>query len=147
MSLPTEIDWLLVKIGDGGSPEAFSQICGITDVTKTEQAQTGDRYVRDCTKPGEVPTRKIKVSGKSLSFSGTGLSNATTIATLMAALGKSKNYEIEAYQDDSTDAGSLLGTFAGAFVMTANNLTVPREGAASGQIDLANDGAYTYTAA
>jgi hypothetical protein len=147
MSLPTEVDFALIKLGDGASPEVFTQICGITDVTVNEAARSDDRYVRDCAKPGEVPVRKVKVTGKSLDISGTGLSNADTVTELMGAIGKHKNYKIETYQDDGTDAGSLLGTYAGTFVMTANNLNAPREGAASGQINLANDGAYTYTGA
>lgn len=147
MSVPTEIDFCLIKLGDGGSPEAFTTICGITDVSVNEAAQTTDRYVRDCTKPGETPIRKVKVNGKAMDVSGTGLSNKDTVDDLMAALGKHKNYKIEAYADDGTDAGDLLGTWAGTYVMTANNLTLPREGAASGQINLANDGAYTWTAA
>jgi hypothetical protein len=147
MSLPTEVDFALIKLGDGAQPEVFTAICGVTDVTINEAAQINDRYVRDCTKPGEVPVRKVKVNGKSLEISGTGLSNADTVADLMGAIGKHKNYKVETYADDGTDAGSLLGTYAGTFVMTANNLSAPRDSAASGQINLANDGAYTYTPA
>jgi hypothetical protein len=147
MSTPTEVDFALIKLGDGASPEVFTTICGITDVTINEAAQTNDRYVRDCTKPGEVPLRKVKVNGKALDISGTGLSNADTVSDLMGAIGKHRNYKVETYADDGTDAGSLLGTYAGTFVMTTNNLSAPRDAAASGQINLANDGTYTYTAA
>ena len=82
-----------------------------------------------------------------LDISGTGLSNADTVSDLMGAIGKSVNYKIETYSDDGTDAGALLGTYSGAFVMTANNLNAPRDSAASGQINLANDGPYSYEAA
>jgi hypothetical protein len=54
-----------------------------------------------------------------------------------------QNYKIEGYQRDGSDAGKLLGTFAGSFVMTANNLNIAAE--ASGEITLASDGAWTWT--
>ena len=147
MSLPTEVDFALIKIGDGASPEVFTLICGLTDATINEAAQSQDRYVRDCTTPGAVPFRKTKVNGKALDVTGSGLSNVDQYQTLRAALGVVKNYNVEFYADDGTDAGSLLGTVAGAFRMTANNLNAPREGAAQAQINLASDGEWTYTPA
>ena len=147
MSLPTEADFALIKMGDGAATEVFTTICGIQDVTVNQTVNTTDRFVRDCAKPGEVPNRKTKVNGKQLDISGSGLSNVDTIATLNAALGVVTNYKIELYADDGTDAGDLLGTYSGAFRMTSNNLSVPREGEASGDINLASDGAWTYAAA
>lgn len=147
MSLPNEVDFVLIKIGDGGGPETFTLICGLTDATINEQAQSSDRYVRDCTKPGEVPFRKTKVGGKSLDVTGSGMSNADQYPTLRDALGKVGNYQLELRSDDGTDAGNLLGTVSGAFRLTANNLNVPREGAASAQINLASHGEWDYTAA
>lgn len=147
MSLPTEVDFALIKIGDGGGPETFTQLCGITDVTINTQAQSNDRYVRDCSRPGEVPFRRTKVTGKALDISGSGLSNADQIAVLQAALGQVGNFNVELYQEDGTDAGTLLGTVAGAFRLTASNLTIPRDNPASAQVNLASDGTWTYTAA
>lgn len=147
MSLPNEVDFALVKMGDGAGPEVFTLICGLTDVTINKGAQTNDRYVRDCAKPGEVAFRKVRTSGRSMDISATGLSNVDTIEDLDAALGQSKNYKIELYNEDGTDAGELLGTYSGAFVMTAANMGVPRDNAASGDISLASDGAWTYTPA
>lgn len=147
MSLPTEVDFVLVKKGDGASPEVFTLICGIQDATVNNQAQSNDRYVRDCAKPGEVPFRKTKVNGKSLDISGSGLSNADTISEFNDAVGELANYHIELYQEDGTDAGTLLGTYAGEFRLTTNNLNLPRDTAAGWQINLASNGAWTYTAA
>lgn len=147
MSLPTEVDFALIKHGDGAAPEVFTLICGLTDATLNEQAQTSDRGVRDCTKPGEVPFRRTKVTMKSLDVTGSGLSNVDQYPLLRDSLGKVENYKIELYADDGTDAGNLLGTVSGAFRLTANNLSVPREGAASAQINLASDGEWDYDAA
>lgn len=147
MSLPTEADFALVKMGNGAGSEVFTAICGLQDVTINQTVNTSDRFVRDCAKPGEVPYRKTKASGKQLDISSTGLSNVTVIEDLNEALGVVKNFKIELYAEDGTDTGELLGTYAGAFRMTSNNLSIPREGVASGDINLASHGAWTYTAA
>ncbi|UPT53050.1 major tail protein [Synechococcus phage Yong-M3-232] len=148
MSLPTEFDFALIKMGDGATPtEVFTTICGLQDATLNETVNTNDRFVRDCTKPGEVPQRRVQATGKQTDITGTGLTNADNIADVRAALGVSKNYQIEVYQRDGTDEGSLLGTFAGAFVMTSSNLNVTLDTPGSAEITLASDGALTYTAA
>jgi hypothetical protein len=147
MSLPTEADFALVKMGDGAGPEVFTLICGLTDVTINKSAATSDRYVRDCAKPGEVPFRKVKTNGRSLDVSASGLSNVDNIDTLDDALGVSKNFKIELYRDDGTDAGELLGTLSSAFVMTAANMGIPRENAASADVNLASDGAWSWAGA
>jgi hypothetical protein len=147
MSYPTEIDWALIKMGDGASSEVFTAICGMQDATVNTTAQTQDRYVRDCQKPGAIPKRKVKTTGLSQTITGTGLTNADTIEDLQAAIGKHKNFKIEAYADDGTDAGSLLGTFAGNYVITANNLNLQRENAGSSEINLSSDGDWTWTPA
>ena len=147
MSLPTEFDFALIKIGDGADPEVFTLICGMQDCTVNETVNTNDRFVRDCAKPGEVPQRKVQPTGKQTDITGTGLTNHDEVANVRACLGISKNYTIEAYQRDGTDAGTLLGTFAGAFVMTSSNLNITIDTPGSAEITLASDGAMTYTAA
>lgn len=145
MSLPVEIDWAIVKLGDGESPEVFTIICGIQDVAVNQTANTTDRNVRDCDTPGAVPTRLTKLNSKQLDISGSGLSNSQEIVRLNDALGKVKNYKVELYRDDETDAGVLLGTYSGAFRMTTNNLNTAREGIAGAEINLASHGDWTYT--
>lgn len=148
MSLPTEIDFAVIQLGDGGTPtEAFAPLCGMRDATANFVTNTSDRFVRDCTKPGEVPTRKVKATGKQLDVTGSGLTDKATIATLLAALGKVKNYKILVYAEDGTDTGTLLGTLSGPFMLTAANQNWPREDSASSEITLANHGAWTWTAA
>lgn len=148
MSEPTEIDFVLIKIGDGATPtEVFTVICGIQDATINETVSSSDRFVRDCAKPGAVPFRKTKVSGQQLDVTGSGLTNADMIPTLRAALGELKHYRVEAYQEDDTDAGTLLGTYSGTFRLTASNMNTPREGDASAEITLASHGEWEYEAA
>lgn len=148
MSLPVEADFALIKLGDGGSPtETFAILCGIKDVSINRVANTNDRFVRDCTKPGEVPVRKVRTTGKQLDITGSGYIDKSHVAIFNTALGVSENYKIELYQADGTDAGVLMGTFAGAFVMTAANASIAQDSDSSAEVTLANNGAWTWTAA
>jgi predicted secreted protein len=147
MAVPTEIGFALIKIGDGQESETFATVCGIQDVSINQTSNTRDEATRDCTKPGETPTRKVKAVSKQWDISGTGMTNADQISTLMDAIGAVGNFKVEVYADDGTDAGDLIGTYAGAFMMTANNLNLTRDGQATAEISLASHGAVTYTAA
>lgn len=147
MSVPTEADFALVKIGDGEASETFTVICGIENANINRGANTEDRYPRDCAAPGAVPVRKVKVTGKFLTITGDGLIDKANIETLEDALGISGNYTVELYQEDGTDAGTLVGTFAAPFVLDAANMNVPRNGTASAEITLKNNGTWTWTAA
>lgn len=144
MSLPVEIDWALIKLGDGETVETFTLICGIQDVSINQSANTTDRAVRDCETPGAVPTRRTKVNSKQLDISGSGLSNTQEEVRLNAALGAVSNYQVELYREGPTDAGVLLGTYAGAFRMTSKNINATRDGTSGLEIALASDGAWTY---
>lgn len=146
MSLPNEFDFALVKMGDGVTPtEGFTTVCGIEGAQVNMTANTSDHYARDCASPGAVPFRRVKTNGRQLDVTGSGLSNADMIDEFLAALGLSKHYKIEGYQRDGTTTGKLLGTFAGGFVMTAANTNI--SGDSTGEITLASDGAWTWTAA
>lgn len=147
MSVPVEYDFAQVKIGDGADPEGFTVICDLTSVSVNEGAETSTRYRRDCTTPGKPATRRSRVLGTFWDITGSGLSNATQTATLRAALGVRKNYEISVYADDGTDAGELLGTYSGEAILTARNLSIDRESESSMELTLEGQNALTYTAA
>lgn len=148
MSLPVEPDFALIKFGDGATPtEVFTIACGIQDITVNIAVNTNDRFVRDCAKPGEVPYRKVKASGKQMDVTATGLIDKAQLTAYHAAAGVVGNYKIEYYQDDGTDAGDLLGTYAVAAMLTSINQGVPRENTASVELNLASHGAWTWTAA
>ena len=86
MSLPTEFDFAVIKFGDGGSPsETFAISCGKHDVSLNFAAQSIDRYVRDCAKPGEIPFRKAKATGKSLDVTATSTTTSRSSFTPMTA--------------------------------------------------------------
>jgi predicted secreted protein len=147
MSLPNEASFAVIKLGDGATTEVFTIACGIADINLNQIANTTDRFVRDCAKPGEIPNRNVKVTGKQADITASGLTDKASVAIFAAALGKAKNYKVELLQDNGTDAGLLLGTYAGNFVMTAFNSALPRDGDSTVELTLASNGAWTWVSA
>ncbi len=146
MSYPTEPDAAIIKMGDGATPtEVFTVVCGIENVTINQSVQTSDVYRKDCAKPGLVPTRRNRVTGKSWDMSGSGVFNISEIVSINSALGLRKNYKVEFIRRDGTDTGVLLGTYAGAAVMTANNISMGDEG--TNEITFAGEDLIVWTVA
>lgn len=147
MSLPTEADFALVKVGDGADPEVFTALCGIFGAQINRTANTNDRFRRDCATPGVVPLRKVRTTGKQLDITSSGAINIPDIATFNTALGVSKNYKIELYKQDGTDTGDLLSTITAPMVLTSANTSVDIDGEGTAEVTLASDGAWTEVAA
>lgn len=147
MSVPNEADFALIKMGDGAPTEAFTAICGIEGVNINETANTTDRARRDCAKPGKPAVRRVKTTGTQMDITGSGGVDKANITSFRAALGISKNYKVELYKADGTDAGVLYGTFSGPFVLTASNMSLDANADSSGEITLASDGTITWVAA
>ena len=148
MSVPTEFDFALLKIGDGATPtEVFTVSCGKQDFTANFAANSSDRFVRDCAKPGEVPFRKTKATGKQLDITATGLTDLTAFGTEIDLVGTRANVKLEYYTDDGTDAGDLLGTVACNMFIGSLNISAPRGGESTAELTLASHGAWTWTAA
>lgn len=147
MSVPTEADFMIVKLGNNADPEVFTAICGIENVAINKAVNANDRYRRDCAKPGIPGSRKNRATGKSLTITASGAANVENIETFEGVLGIVRNYEIELRQSDGSDSGVLLGTYAGAFMLMSDNMSADPNGDSTGEITLNNDGPWTYTAA
>lgn len=146
MSYPNEADFIIVKVGDGATPEVFTTICGIENATINQTVNTSDRFRRDCAKPGQVPTRKVKVTGKQWDATGSGVVNVDEFPTFNAALGIRKNYQFDFGKRDGTDAGEIIGTYAGPAVMTAANINMG-DSEGTNEITLAGEDEIVWTAA
>lgn len=142
MSLPTEADFAVVKIGDGATPEVFTILCGIDQVEISRTANTSDRFRRDCATPGEVPFRRSRTTGKQLDITGSGALNVPDMPTYLNALGKTANYRVELGQYEvGNPAGVIIYEITGPFNLTSANSSVGDDGSA--QVTLASDGAWT----
>lgn len=147
MSVPNEADFAVIKVGDGANPENFTAICGIENASINEVANTNDRFRRDCATPGKPAIRRSRTTGIQQDITGSGGVDKANIAAFNAALGLVQNYEVELYQYDGTDAGQLIGTFAAAYNLTSNSLSLDANGDGAGEITLASDGVWTWTPA
>ena len=63
---------LLIQIGDGGSPETFSNLCGVTTTTFNMSANEVDTTIPDCVNPGNTPQKTIDLGIKNRTFTGQG---------------------------------------------------------------------------
>ena len=148
MSVPTEFDYALIKMGDGATPtEVFTAICGIEQVGRNFVVQTSERTRRNCTTPGLPGVRRIRAVGESCTVTGSGAIDKAEVAKFRAAMGKVKNYRVEYYQENGTGDGVLWGTDAGPFMLTAHNMTGQMGGDSASEITLESDGDVTWTAA
>lgn len=145
MSLPVEADFAVVKRGDGATPtEVFTILCGLDNVQINRTANTNDRFRRDCAKPGSVPYRRSRTTGKQMDITASGAINIPDIETYNEALGVAGNYKIELGMYDGTDAGEIIHVITGPFNLTSANSGVGDEGTA--EVTLASDGIWTEAA-
>lgn len=113
---------LLIQIGDGASPEVFSNLCGLQTRSFNMSANDVDTTIPDCTDPGATP-QKTGVPGiKNRTFSGSGkyvagASSATFIGHVEAA---------EIFNAKVIVPG--LGTYTGAWYVTDFTFNGEQEG-------------------
>jgi predicted secreted protein len=71
---------LLVKIGDGASPEVFANVCGIQTRSFNLSATEVDTTIPDCVNPGNAVVRTAEPGIVNRTFSGSGkfVSGATS---------------------------------------------------------------------
>ncbi|WP_412063975.1 phage tail tube protein [Rhizobium sp. SYY.PMSO] len=73
---------LLIKIGDGNSPEVFSNFCGLKTRSFTLSADRVDTTTPNCANPGGKVVQTSRPGVQSVSFTGAGKAiNGATMAT------------------------------------------------------------------
>lgn len=133
---------MLVKIGDGGGTEVFSNLCGLNSKSLTINNALIDVTTPDCTTP-EGALWSASLNGlKSMSLSGDGYfedsaaeARANTVA--MSADPKA-NFTITI---------PAFGTYAGAFYIETLEWGGESEGGVTYSVSLSSTGAVTFTAA
>lgn len=63
---------LLIQIGDGGGPEAFSNLCGLKTRSFSLSANEIDTTIPSCTNPGDVVQKTSRPGIASRTFTGSG---------------------------------------------------------------------------
>ena len=136
---------LLLKVGDGASPEVFTAYCSINAARSLQgTAATNEFNIPDCDDPDAlawVTREKVSIS---YSVTGAGILNTPDVQDFHDWLDSitSKNCQI-IVDVPSADGGVI---FEGAFHLTEFQITGDRGGKIECTISLASDGTVTVTA-
>lgn len=131
---------LILKIGDGASPEVFTAIAALRDVTITETAASVETTNKDSAGNRTLLNDKTLVS---MSVSGTGVfTDAATLDSVRTAFrtGTLNNFEIDVVSTDATTAGETLN---GAFQITQFEVAGANASEINYSITLESSGAVT----
>ena len=101
---------MLVKIGDGADPEAFSNLCGLTSKSLTMNNSAIDVTTPDCTTPEGALWTETLAGVKNISISGDGLfeDSAAELRANATAMANDNIVNMQVVVPD-------FGTYAGAF--------------------------------
>jgi len=108
---------LLIKVGDGGSPETFNNLCGIKTRSFNMSANEIDTTIPSCTNPGG-PVQKTSrpgISNRTFSGSGNFVASANT-DTFMGYVRNSQAFNAQVIVPGD-------GTYEGSWMVTDFELT------------------------
>lgn len=140
MAVPPVIEgrYVVFELGNGGSPEVFTPICGMFVNSFNATTQTTDRFLRDCDNPTLVPNRRPIATGVQEDITLSGyftLDNRSLVESLRG--GAKRNVRLTFYEDDGlTEAGYYNGNF----MFTAVNIGAPENDLATLELVLASTG-------
>jgi len=133
---------LLVKIGDGASPEVFSNLCGLNSKAMTINNTSIDVTTPDCSTPGGALWTETLNGLKNVSITGDGFfedsTSETRMNTVAMAADNSCNFTVTV---------PAFGTYAGAFRIASLEFGGETEGGVTYSLSLESTGAVTFTAA
>lgn len=136
---------LLLKMGDGVSPEVFTAICTINAARSISgTTATNDFNIPDCLDPDAlafVTREKVSIS---YSVSGAGILNTPDVEDLTDWLASPDSKNCQIIVDVPSADGGVI--FEGAFHLTEFQITGDRGGKMEASISLVSDGEVTVTA-
>ena len=135
---------LLVQIGDGGSPEVFAHDCLInTERGIAFASETNRQVIPDCDTPEAPAWSVVNKDGLSATITGAGMLHTASVP----------DWDAWFNSDDAKNVRVLLngvtlvnggGHWAGAFKLTAWEITGTRNEKAQVSVTLESDGAVTW---
>lgn len=129
---------LLIKIGDGGSPEAFTTVGGL----RSTSISLNDEAV-DVTTMDSSNNRELLANGgiQTISISGSGVfTDAASESTLRTAFGASSFSNYQVIVPD-------FGTYEGAFMIASLEYAGEYNGEVTYSVTLESSGSVSFTAA
>lgn len=140
MAVPAVIEgrYVVFELGNGGTPEVFTPICGMFVNSWNTTTQTTDRFLRDCDNPTLVPNRRPIATGVQEDITLSGyftLDNRALVESLRG--GAVRSARLIVYQDDGV---TEAGYYSGEYMFTAVNIGAPENDLATLELVLASTG-------
>jgi predicted secreted protein len=136
---------LLIKIGDGESPEVFSTFCSINaERGITFTASTNEQEVVDCADPDAIAWMVREKSNLSASITGSGMLNTPDVEEFFDWLESPDSKNVKVVVDVPSSDGGVI--FTGAFHLTEFSITGNRGEKMQASISLSSDGPITSAA-
>lgn len=133
-----------LMLGDGGSPETFTALCGITTRAFTHQSQTSNVFTRDCADPENVPVRNLISTGEMWTLTGSGTLNRLNLAAIQGAdNGQTHNWRY-LFTEPTADL-VYQGYYAGPGQITSLKITGDDANFAAIDITIESDGQWNWT--
>lgn len=127
---------LLIKLGDGGSPEVFTAPCALTTKSFGRSTSANEFNVADCADPdAPVWTARVK-SALSSTISGSGTLAKETIDLYEAFFLATDPRNIQITIDYTVGPRN----YAGAFLMTTLNITGEQDGLIQVELEFQSSG-------
>jgi predicted secreted protein len=137
---------LLVQMGDGASPETFAQDCLINGARGISfQADTNEDIVPDCDNPDDPAWKEVTKDGLSATVSGAGILHTDSVEDWWTWFNSDDARNARVNINVGAAAGG--GYWAGAFKLTAMEVTGERNAKSTVSVTLMSTGALTWTAA
>jgi len=150
MSEPTTFEFAVIRYRPLGSSGAYTTLCGIQTSGLNRTVQSDDRFIGDCAKPGKIPARRVRVTGRQWDVSGSGLADVDiALSTFDDLLGVRADYQyiLMDIANPATEEGTEIGTYAGTGVLTSANLSNTERSDTTVEIAIASHGDWAYTPA
>lgn len=144
MTAPTVLTGtkLLIMVGDGQSPETFSQPCGLTTRGFDLKASTNSTLIPDCTDPSLPAWEAKDINALSAEISGSGVLALEALDTwvnwFMGATAKNAKVVID-------NTPSPAGHFDGSFILSDLKITGQRGQKILVDVTIVNNGTVVYT--
>lgn len=133
---------LLIKVGNGASPEVFATYCSINaERGITFNAGSNDQDIPDCSDPDAIAWVVREKTNLSASISGAGMLNTPDVQEFYDWLTSDDSRNVKVVVDVPSSDGGVI--FSGAFHLTEFAITGNRGEKMQASVTLASDGEIT----
>lgn len=136
---------LLLKVGDGATPEVFTAYCTINAARSIKGTATTNEFnIPDCADPDLLAWVVREKVSLSYSVNGAGILNTPDVEAFATWLAAESSKNCQMVVDVPSADGGVI--FEGAFHLTDFEITGDRGGKMEANISLASDGTITVVA-